>query len=131
MNLAHLVHVAGITLIALSAALALAGGVAIGYGEPDALSFMAAAGIALAIGLTAYRRTTLVRDLSIREGYAVVAISWIVVGLAGATPYLFSGVIESPVAAFFESVSGVHDHGRHRLRRGSRRSRAAFSSGEP
>jgi trk system potassium uptake protein TrkH len=105
-NFAHLVHVAGITLIALSAALALAGGVALGYGESDALSFMAAAAIALAVGLTAFRRTTLERDLSIREGYAVVAISWIVVGLAGATPYLFSGVIESPVAAFFESVSG-------------------------
>ena len=102
----HLIHVIGITLMALSAALALAGVVALIYAEREALAFMAAAGLTLIVGLTAFRRTRLARDLTIREGYAVVALSWVVVGMAGATPYLFSGVIETPVAALFESVSG-------------------------
>jgi trk system potassium uptake protein TrkH len=35
-----------------------------------------------------------------------VALSWIAVGLAGAMPYLLSGTVTSPVAAFFESISG-------------------------
>lgn len=106
MKFAHLVHVIGITLMALSVALALAGGVALIYREPDAWSFMAAAGLSLGVGGLAFRRTHLDRDLTVREGYAVVGLSWIVVGVAGATPYLFSGVISSPTAALFESVSG-------------------------
>ena len=106
MRFAHLVHVCGITLMALSAALALGGGVALAYGESEALAFLLAAGLTLATGVVAFRRTALERDLTIREGYAVVALSWIVVGIAGATPYLFSGVIGSPIAALFEAVSG-------------------------
>lgn len=106
MKFGHLVHVTGITLMALSAALAVAGVVALGFGESDALSFFGAAALSLGTGVVAFRRTRLERDLSIREGYAVVAFSWIVVGIAGALPYLFSGVIGSPVAALFESISG-------------------------
>lgn len=106
MNFVHLIHVIGITLMALSGALALAGLVSLGHGEGAALAFLASGAIAFAMGFAAFRRTRLERDLSIREGYAVVALSWLTVGAAGATPYLFSGVISSPVAALFESVSG-------------------------
>ncbi|MFV1985760.1 MAG: TrkH family potassium uptake protein [Gemmatimonadota bacterium] len=106
MRFAHLVHVIGITLMALSVALAVAGGVALAYGEQEAFAFFAAAALSLGVGAIAFRGTRLARDLTIREGYAVVGLSWVVVGIAGATPYLFSGVIGSPIAAFFESVSG-------------------------
>jgi trk system potassium uptake protein TrkH len=41
-----------------------------------------------------------------REGLAVVGLSWLVAGVAGALPFLFSGAMSSPVNAFFESVSG-------------------------
>jgi trk system potassium uptake protein TrkH len=102
----HLIHVVGITLMALSVALALTGLVSLYYGEGDAVAFGGAAAIAALTGYTAYARTRMERDLTVREGYAVVALAWITVGLAGAIPYLLSGVITSPVAAFFESVSG-------------------------
>jgi len=105
-RITHLVHVIGITLMALSVALAVAGGVALAYGESDAYAFLASTGVSLVVGIVAFRRTRLARDLTIREGYAVVGLSWIVVGIAGAAPYLFSGVIGSPIAALFESVSG-------------------------
>lgn len=106
MKYKHLVHVVGITLMALSVALALAGLVSLYYGEGDAIALGGAAAIAALSGYTAYSRTRMERDLTIREGYAVVALSWITVGLAGAVPYLLSGVLTSPLAAFFESVSG-------------------------
>jgi trk system potassium uptake protein TrkH len=102
----HLVHVVGITLMALSVALALTGLVSLYYGEGDAVAFGGGAAITALIGFAAYARTGLDRDLTVREGYAVVALSWITVGLAGAVPYLLAGVITSPVAAFFESISG-------------------------
>jgi trk system potassium uptake protein TrkH len=41
-----------------------------------------------------------------REGLAVVGLSWIVAGILGALPYLFAGLVSSPVDAVFEAVSG-------------------------
>ncbi|MDP6939831.1 MAG: TrkH family potassium uptake protein [Planctomycetota bacterium] len=41
-----------------------------------------------------------------REGLAVVGLSWLVAGLAGAVPYLFTDTFDSWINAFFESVSG-------------------------
>jgi len=105
-NYRHLIHVIGITLMAVSAALAVAGLVAAAFAERETVAFFGAATIALGVGFTAFRRTSLTRDLSVREGYAVVALSWLTVGVIGAIPYLLAGVIDSPMAALFESVSG-------------------------
>ena len=106
MNPRHLLHVVGIILLSLSAALAVAGIVAAVYRGPDVLAFVLSTGITLATGMMLFRRTSLDRDLSIREGYAVVSLAWISIGVAGALPYLLAGVIRSPTAALFESVSG-------------------------
>lgn len=102
----HLVHVVGIILLALSAALAVTAVIAIVYGDGDFVPILGATLVTAVTGLAAYRRTSLERDLTVREGYAVVSLSWIAIGIAGALPYLFAGVIRSPVAALFESVSG-------------------------
>lgn len=70
------------------------------------MAFVLTALGSVAVGYVAYRRTGLTRDLNVREGYAVVTLAWLAVGLAGAVPYLLTGTIGSPAAAFFESVSG-------------------------
>jgi len=41
-----------------------------------------------------------------REGLATVGISWLAAGVFGALPYMFAGVLPSPVDAVFETVSG-------------------------
>ena len=46
-------------------------------------------------------------ELSRRDGLGVVAFGWLLAGVAGAVPFVLSGVIASPVAALFESVSGL------------------------
>jgi trk system potassium uptake protein TrkH len=46
------------------------------------------------------------RELSHREGLAIVALGWLAAGIFGALPYLFCGVFDSFINAFFESVSG-------------------------
>lgn len=46
------------------------------------------------------------RELSLREGFAVVTFGWGVFALFGALPYLLSGAIASPVDAVFETMSG-------------------------
>ena len=70
------------------------------------LALAISAAISAGLGWLGWRRTELKRDLSVREGYAVVSLAWLSVGVMGSLPYLFSGVLASPAAAFFESVSG-------------------------
>lgn len=41
-----------------------------------------------------------------KEGFAIVAIAWILISVVGAIPYVISGTIPSFVNAFFETVSG-------------------------
>jgi len=105
-NRTHLVHVASIILIALAVAMAATTVVSALFGAEDTLAFMASTLITALAGWLGYRRSSLERDLTIREGYAVVSMSWIAIGVAGALPYLLSGAIRSPVSALFESVSG-------------------------
>lgn len=45
-------------------------------------------------------------NLSRRDGFAVVTFGWIFAAVFGALPYVFSGVISNPAAAFFETMSG-------------------------
>jgi trk system potassium uptake protein TrkH len=42
-----------------------------------------------------------------REGISVVAGAWLLAGLLGAIPYVWSGAIPSPVDALFETLSGL------------------------
>jgi trk system potassium uptake protein len=106
MRIPHLIHTISIVLVALSAALATCAAVAAWYGEGDLVAFLISTGVTGGIGLTGYRLTRLEHDLTIREGYAIVSLTWIVVGILGALPYLLAGVITHPIAAVFESVSG-------------------------
>jgi trk system potassium uptake protein TrkH len=105
-NPRHLAHVVSIILIALSAALGVTAAVSAFYGDGDFLAFVGTAVGCALIGLAGFRSTSLEDEISIREGYAVVSVSWIAIGIAGAVPYLLTGVIRSPIAALFESVSG-------------------------
>lgn len=45
-------------------------------------------------------------EYSIRDGFAIVTLGWILAGLLGALPYWVTGVLPSFVDALFESVSG-------------------------
>ena len=46
------------------------------------------------------------KDLSVRDGFAVVTFGWSFFALFGALPYIFSGAIPVPLDAFFETMSG-------------------------
>lgn len=48
-----------------------------------------------------------IRSLRAVEGFVSVGLSWILMSLFGALPYVFSGTIPVYVDAFFETVSGL------------------------
>jgi trk system potassium uptake protein TrkH len=45
-------------------------------------------------------------NLSRRDGFGVVTFGWISATIFGSLPYIFSGVIDHPVSAMFETMSG-------------------------
>lgn len=106
MSIRHLTHVVGLILLALSATMAVTTLVALFYRDGDFVAFLVSTVLTAGAGWVAVRRTSLARDLTVREGYAVVSLAWLATGVAGALPFILSGVTTSPAAALFESVSG-------------------------
>jgi trk system potassium uptake protein TrkH len=81
--------------------------VAIGYGERF-WSYLVTAALAAVFGFGLARLTAGAPPIGVREGYLVVALTWLLVAFYGAVPYLLSGEgqLDRPVDALFESMSG-------------------------
>ncbi len=72
-----------------------------------AMAFIYSAMISVALGvLMSLAIKPRDRNIFAREGFAIVALSWISVSLIGALPFFISGEISSYIDAFFETVSG-------------------------
>ncbi len=106
MSLRSVLKVLAFLLLVTAACLLLPALVALGYGEPDWRHFVLAAAIGGALGGAGLLLLRDAADLRIREGFAVVACGWLVVGLLGALPGWLSGQFPSFTDAAFESISG-------------------------
>ena len=81
--------------------------VALIYQEPATLSpFLITIFLLLFLGLALTFRPPKNRTMRAREGFFIVGISWILLSVFGALPFVFSGEIPRFVDAFFETVSG-------------------------
>ena len=78
------------------------------YAEGEAaVCFAATAAICLAIGfLLILVKKPQNKRLFSKEGFVIVALSWIALSVFGALPFVFSGEIPSFIDALFETVSG-------------------------
>ena len=76
------------------------------YRERDGWSFLMAMVLCLVIGLPLVLRKPKRSTLYMKEGYVTVALSWFVLSILGAVPFVLSGSIPNPVDALFETVSG-------------------------
>jgi len=78
------------------------------YHDPGVPPLLMSMAITIICGLLAYLMfiRSEVEFISQREGMAIVAVGWTVVGLFGALPFYLSGEIPGFTDAFFESVSG-------------------------
>jgi trk system potassium uptake protein TrkH len=77
------------------------------YGEPHAGGFLLSIAVTASCGgflMLVFKRPA--RDLSHRDGFAIVGLGWMIATLFGALPYLFTGTFASLVDACFESASG-------------------------
>ena len=80
--------------------------VALIYRENEGWTFVAAAACCLAIGIPCVIGGLRGNVFHSREGLVIVALSWLVLSVMGAAPFVLSGAIPSPVDALFETVSG-------------------------
>jgi len=106
MSLPNVLNVVGLLQVFLAMSMAVTGGVALAYGDGDALGFFLAALVTFAFGGGTYAMTRFEEDVTSREGYAIVTFAWTATAVFGSLPYLFTGVLDSPVAAVFEAMSG-------------------------
>jgi len=77
------------------------------YGEPHGRAFLLSIAVTALSGLLMcllFKRAP--RDLTLRDGFAIVGFGWVSATFFGCLPYLFTGTFDSLVDAFFEAASG-------------------------
>ena len=107
LNWKAVISTLGLLLLFLAGALLLPMVVGLVYREPEWWSFGVTALLAGGIGGSSrFGFKEAGKQLEIREGFAVVSLSWLVLSLVGALPFVISGVLTSYSDAFFETMSG-------------------------
>lgn len=105
MNIKVVGNILGKALLAEAALIMLPLAAAAFYREPVS-PFLYTIAVLLLIGggLNAIKPTT--SDLFAREGFVCVGLSWVLMSVFGALPFVFSGDIPSYIDALFETISG-------------------------
>ncbi len=112
-DLAAALGLTGTLIKYLSISALVPAAVAIVYGESP-WPFVAAAVLAAAAGFGLERIGVRAgTSVGFREGYLVVALTWLLAAAFGAVPYLLSGdpQLDNPIDALFESMSGFSTTG--------------------
>ncbi len=103
----RLLYIIGAVVAGAGATMVPAALVGFMYGEvADGLWILAAAGVTIACGLTAWRWLGRTGVLTTKEGFAAVGLSWFAISAFGSLPYLMTGDITSLIDAYFETASG-------------------------
>ena len=105
MNYQMIGYVIGRILVTEAALLVLPTVTALAYGE-SLRPFLLTALLLVAVGLIMGRKKPGRTALYARDGFAVVALAWLLMSAFGALPFVISGDIPFYVDAFFETVSG-------------------------
>lgn len=108
MNRKYVFNVAGRVLEAMAIIMLLPMIVSLIYYEmKSAMCFLGTAAVSFVIGFVTRRFTkTKNHVIYAKEGFLIVALTWLVASLAGCFPFYISREIPSFIDAFFETVSG-------------------------
>ncbi|MCB1011133.1 MAG: TrkH family potassium uptake protein [Microthrixaceae bacterium] len=100
------VHMAGLSLVFTSAGMVVCAGVDVIEGGHGAAGLILAAGVTALVGEAMRRGSRVGEELNPRAVFVAVSLSWVITAVAGALPYLFTGLLGSFEGALFESISG-------------------------
>lgn len=76
------------------------------YQEKEGFSFLIVMAVCALVGIPLTAKKPSKKVFYAKEGFVTVALSWIVMSIIGALPFMLSGAITHPVDALFETVSG-------------------------
>lgn len=106
MNYKRILRTLGIVLCFESALMVAPLICAIIYKEPEVFDFLKSILICFCFGGLLLLLKTKNKNIYSKDGFVIVALSWIVMSLFGALPFVISGVVPNYIDAFFESASG-------------------------
>jgi len=106
MNIALTLRILGALLLFLAIALLFPLPFSWIYADGASGAFILSSVISAGCGGLLFSRFRSEKDLSVREGFAIVTFGWTFFALFGALPFVFSGAIPSYLNAFFETMSG-------------------------
>ena len=106
-NARLIIYILGVLVWVEAGLFALCAGVSLLYQEPDYIYFVQTMGINIVLGggmiLFGKRADS---QVSRRDGYCIVSVSWLLFTALGMLPFYLSGYIPSVADAFFETMSG-------------------------
>lgn len=106
MNIRIVLYILGKVMIFLSLFLLLPCIVAVIYQETSGIFFLATALFSALVGILLSVKKPKDKSFYAREGFVVVALSWILLSFVGCIPFYASGEIPGFIDAMFEMVSG-------------------------
>ncbi len=106
MNYKLVFHILGMILRVEAVLMVPAMVIGFATGGGDGSAFLYAGLITLVVGHLLTQLPGRNQKMQARDGFAAVALCWIVLSLFGALPYVFSGVLPNYADAVFETVSG-------------------------
>ena len=106
MNYSIVLYILGCVLKFESAFLVLPALVGLIYREHASVSYLAVAVLCLILGVLLTHKNPRSTNLYTREGFVAVALSWIIMSIFGAIPFVLTGDIPFYVDALFETISG-------------------------
>jgi trk system potassium uptake protein TrkH len=110
-NLSAVLGILGTFIFFLGFALLTPMVIAIIYDEAVWHTFLSSALIAFVLGGTLYYYFQADQEIRIREGFLIVSLTWLLLSLVGALPFVISGILPSYTDAVFETMSGLSTTG--------------------
>ncbi len=105
-----IINMLGIFILYLGLSMIIPLLVAIYYGE-EVYAFAFTLVVTILCGALMKFLTGAEYEISLRESFVFVSLTWLLASIFGALPYMFSGVIVNFVDAFFETMSGFSTTG--------------------
>ena len=106
MNYSIVFYIIGWILNFEAAFMALPTVVALIYRESEVWCFLATMAVCLMVGMLLVRRKPKNQIFYVAESFVAVSLSWVLLSVMGAVPFVLSGYIPNPIDALFETVSG-------------------------
>ncbi len=106
MNLSMIRYILGNVLCIESVLLLICVGIGAIYGESEALCYLMVAVLAAVLGLLMRWRKPKNAVFYLKDGCVATALSWILMSIVGALPFLLTGELTNFFDALFETVSG-------------------------